>query len=39
LVDTLALFDQHRSFHRDQVPVIAGLQHQIFELELELARR
>jgi uncharacterized coiled-coil protein SlyX len=39
LVDTLALFDQHRSFHRDQVPVIARLQHRISELELELAQR
>jgi hypothetical protein len=39
LVDTLALFDQHKSFHRDQVPIIAGLQHRIFEFELELARR
>jgi chromosome segregation ATPase len=39
LVDTLALFDQHKIFHRDQVPVIAGLQHWISELELELARR
>jgi hypothetical protein len=39
LVDTLALFDQHRSFHWDQAPVIVGLQQQIFELELELARR
>jgi chromosome segregation ATPase len=38
-VDTLALFDQHRSFHRDQVPVIARLQHRISELELELALR
>jgi chromosome segregation ATPase len=38
-VDTLALFDQHETFHRGQVSVIAGLQHQISELELELARR
>jgi uncharacterized coiled-coil protein SlyX len=38
-VDTLALFDQHRSFHRDQVLVIAGLQQRISKLELELARR
>jgi hypothetical protein len=38
-VDTLALFDQYKSFHRDQVQVIAGFQHQISELELELARR
>jgi hypothetical protein len=35
-VDTPALFDQHRSFHRDQVSVIAGLQQRISELELEL---
>jgi chromosome segregation ATPase len=38
-VDTLALFDQHRSFHWDQALVIAELQQRIFELELELARR
>jgi uncharacterized coiled-coil protein SlyX len=38
-VDTLSLFDQHRSFHRDQVPVIAELQQRISELELELAQR
>jgi chromosome segregation ATPase len=38
-VDTLALFDQHRDFHQDQVPVMAGLQQRVSELELELARR
>jgi chromosome segregation ATPase len=38
-VDTIALFDQQRSFHLDQAPVIAGLQQRISELELELARR
>jgi hypothetical protein len=35
-VDTLALFYQHRDFHRDQVPVVAGLQQRVSELELEL---
>jgi chromosome segregation ATPase len=35
-VDTLALYDQHRDFHRNQVPVMAGLRQRISELELEL---
>lgn len=38
-MDTLALYDQHRDFHRDQVPVMAGLRQRISELELELARK
>jgi len=38
LVDTLALYDQHRDFHRNQVPVMAGLRQRISELELELAQ-
>ncbi|XP_062147764.1 uncharacterized protein LOC133856730 [Alnus glutinosa] len=40
MIDALVrLQTMHGSFHRDQVPVIAGLQQQISELELELARR
>jgi hypothetical protein len=38
-VDTLALFDQHRDFHQDQVPVMVGLKQRISKLEFELARR
>lgn len=38
-MDTLALYDQHRDFHRNQVPVMAGLRQRISELELELARK
>jgi hypothetical protein len=38
-VDTLALFYQHRDFHQNQIPVVAGLQQRISELELELAWR
>jgi Skp family chaperone for outer membrane proteins len=38
-VDTLALLDQHRDFHRDQVPVVVNLKQRISKLEFELARR
>jgi Skp family chaperone for outer membrane proteins len=38
-VDTLALLDQHRDFHRDQVPVVVNLKQRISKLQYELARR
>ncbi len=39
LVDTLALFDQHRGHSRDQAPTMAELRHRVSELEFELRRR
>jgi hypothetical protein len=39
LVETYALFDQHKGFSQDQVLVVAGLRQWVFELEFELARR
>ncbi len=38
-MDNLALFDQHRGFSRDQVPVVAELRQRVSELEFELDRR
>lgn len=38
-MDTLALFDQHRDFHRDQVPAVVNLKQRISEREFKLARR
>jgi chromosome segregation ATPase len=38
-VDTIALFDQHREFHQDQVSVVAELRRRVSELEFELAQR
>jgi hypothetical protein len=38
-VDTLALSDQHREFHQERVPVVAGLGQRVSELEFEIGRR